>query len=175
MRLFYGIELNDSEKESIKDMLSEHNEIINCGRLTDWQNYHLTVKFIGQVADEDLENYSFILDQLHLPVNPVEMVFDRIGTFVKKKGNVIWLGTEQNVSQMNDLLAELEELLNGNAQSQAQAFVPHITLSRNSKEEFTETIKPLLITIDNISLFESKRVEGVLRYIPVHQKKIILE
>lgn len=104
-------------------------------------NFHITLYFIGmadkeEVAAQALENACKRYEELDGA--PLDLVFNRLGTFRNRGGSLIWLGIERN--EHLDLLAKLvpEELDKLGIEAQFKKYRPHITLARKYKGDYQD-------------------------------------
>lgn len=177
-RVFIAIEF----KESIKNYLHEIQDIIvkesKTGNFTSKENFHLTLKFIGEVKIDNLEKIKGCIDEVSLNQNNFELYFDKLGHFPRGNRSIIWIGLESNeiLSKLFlDLDISLEKI---DIKREERKFTPHITIGRQVilNEDFSKLIKEvnidnMNILVDRISLMESARVNGELKYIPIYVKE----
>jgi len=171
VRLFTAIELDDAVREGAGAMVAELEKRVGQGapraRVT-WvppDRMHLTVRFIGEVADAVCER---ILNALRepLPMKPFTIQFDRLGAFPAKGPlRVLWMG----VGQGQDAVVTTESLLSDRLLAlgisrEDRPFSPHLTLARvrepaglKASALFDGLSPPRGVTrVDAITLFQSK-------------------
>ncbi len=177
MRVFYAIEFEGGIKEYIYEkLLIVKNKSIN-GSFSRKENIHLTLKFIGEVNNNEIKTLSLALDQIAAGKDSFDLFMNRIGTFNRGNKSIIWIGTEKN-RKLIWLYENLEEILFQSGYSKdTRGFSPHITLGRQVKLKPDEDLSDISIArnarINKISLMESTRVKGVLTYIPVYTKELV--
>lgn len=172
MRVFYAIEFEEDIKEYIYEkVLALKGKSIkgNFGRK---ENIHLTLKFIGEVEIEKVKGLSNVLDNIATGKKIFSLVMNQVGQFDRGQNAIIWIGIEESESLQN-LHASLDnELSKLGYEKERKKFVPHITLGRQVVLRSAEIFKDIKISgtiqVKKLSLMESKRVDGVLKYIPVH-------
>ena len=162
MKIFYGIKIKDKSIPSIKDIAQLELEGIK-GRLTNPDNYHLTLKFVGEVKKEGIDSYIDLLKINAKKMNSFSIDLDVIDTFEKKKGNVIWIGTKKKSSEFEQLAKYFDDKQNAS---------PHLTIMRKSNEIVKKEIENFEILVDEITLFESKRINDKLCYLPICSEKL---
>lgn len=109
-------------------------------------NVHLTLAFIGEKEDIDVEKTAEIVRKVAGKFNPFELNFSGTGIFRDmRKPRVIWLGVEVQPEfyEMQSLLCrELEE---EGLYTSEKSFKPHITLGRikyiNDRELLSDLLK----------------------------------
>ncbi len=176
MRVFFAIELD----EGIKDYLSEiqHEVKSHCisGNFTFKENFHLTLRFIGEQNIQQVENLKQVLKDV--AYNPeFELRLDMLGSFKKGNRSIIWTGLEKSL-QLQELYNNMENtLFQTGYQKEERSYNPHITLAREVKMEnigFIEKmeIEKLNIKVESISLMESKRINDKLAYVPLERAEL---
>ena len=92
------------------------------------ENYHVTVRFIGNV-ERPLAND--IADALHQIIRPsFELALDGLGAFGNRRPRSLWAGLAP-APALDDLQSELERVLQRiGLAPERRRFTPHITLAR---------------------------------------------
>lgn len=173
MRIFYALTFNlDTQSKLIKyrDIIANNSL---KGRFTRQDNFHLTLSFIGDVAEQDLEDYEDVLDSL--PSDLITLKADHFDTFKKKNRDIVYLGLESHKT-----LTDLVKLLNHSLKEHNliyddRKYIPHITLGRQVLFDSgtpSFTLSPLEITPYSLALMVSHRVHDKLSYQPI--KEVIL-
>ncbi|MBF8981922.1 RNA 2',3'-cyclic phosphodiesterase [Lutibacter sp. B2] len=174
MRVFIAIEF----EEKIKNYLSNQQQIIKensiKGNFTRKENFHLTLQFIGEVKREEIHILKEVIDKARSNTNGFQLFLKNIGRFERGKKSIVWVGITKN-DELEELYYDLENLLEAQGYpKEDRPFKPHITLGRQVifKEGFEEiqkksSIEPERIIVNKISLMESTRIDGKLKYIPL--------
>ncbi|MEA3423126.1 MAG: RNA 2',3'-cyclic phosphodiesterase [Bacillota bacterium] len=162
MKIFYGVKIKDELIAMIKDIAQLELQNVK-GRLTNPDNYHLTLKFVGEVKDEDIDNYIDLLRISAEKIDTFSIDLDVVDTFEKKKGNVIWIGSSKKSKEFEKLAKCFDDRQNA---------LPHLTIMKKSDEIIKKEIVSFEILIDEITLFESKRVDDKLCYLPIYSEKL---
>ena len=177
MRVFFAFELNNEDKEYIHIIQNKMKATVNSGNFTEKNNFHITLRFIGEINEEKIGSLLEVLDDIAANAKPLVFNLNKIGMFDKKGKKTIWMGSESN-EVLNDIYIDIEKLITDkNFDKEDKVFLPHITLVRSARIKDCKDIELIdihkEIKISSISLMESKRVEGVLRYIPIANRKLI--
>jgi 2'-5' RNA ligase len=130
-RLFAAIELHPDK--AFADTLSEFKTRLMRERIT-WvsgHNLHLTLKFFGATAEENIPAITKAMQQGVRAVPPFDICFNRTGIFGSSYNpKVIWLGADPNPA-LEQLFAQLKtELEKTGFVYDRQNFVPHLTIGR---------------------------------------------
>ncbi|WP_106449330.1 RNA 2',3'-cyclic phosphodiesterase [Trichococcus alkaliphilus] len=175
MRVFIGVRLPEPIKEQLGAVQEEVKRASLKGSFTDPDNFHLTMRFIGEVNPEQKSAIETVLARCTQEQAPFLIEPDGWGCFFKKNKWIIWLGIKEN-RQLHQLYDQLNAELLGQATTVADevAFIPHLTLGRGIvlSQEWESLIKVPLpsdqkIPVTALTLFESVRVNGKLVYRPI--------
>ena len=180
MRVFYAIEFSDSVKEYIKSVQNVIRENSIKGNFSHEENFHLTLKFIGEVDEKKLSKLKYSLDKVSGQVKPFSIRFDQMGFFNKENKKVVWIGVENEDKGLLQLYNTLETVLHAeDFAKELRGYSPHITLSRETvlkdgfeKQTAGAVIDPMEINVNRISLMESTRINGKLTYRSIYTREI---
>jgi 2'-5' RNA ligase len=123
-RLFTGIEI----PEDIVQDLSALRGGVPGARWIDPDNYHMTLRFIGDVDGATARDVMQILGSVRRA--PFEVVLDRLDQFGGKKPRAVFAGATPKPALI-ELQAEHERLLQRiGLPPEQRKFAPHVTLAR---------------------------------------------
>lgn len=125
IRLFVAIPLPQQITEALQSIA--HG--LRGARWVSPENYHLTLRFIGEVHNGDADDYDVALSQIDAP--PVDIDFDGLG-FFDKKGRVHTLHLQ---ATKTDSLLHLQKkvesaLVRAGLSPEPRKFAPHVTVAR---------------------------------------------
>jgi len=125
--------------------------------------FHLTVKFLGEVPDSDIEKIKELLIEIKL--KPFTVNLSEIGVFPNENYiKVVWVGFEDNIDIIN-LQQKIESKLQPMFKKEKR-FHPHITLARvkfvKDKEKFVESLKEIKVEPKNFEVNSFKLVKSTL-------------
>lgn len=125
MRLFVGIDLPWSLRERLTLMQGG----VPGARWVPTENFHLTVRFIGEVAAHEAEEIDLALAALRGRGFPLTL--SGIGTFAKGGREIaLWAGVERNPA-LQHLHSKVETALQRTGlKPERRRFTPHVTLAR---------------------------------------------
>jgi 2'-5' RNA ligase len=132
MRAFVAIEL----PKEIRDSLSDIQEKLKTAQAdVKWvrpQNIHLTLKFLGDINEEQLAKINLILDTLSKDKKNFSIRIASLGAFPKiDYPRVIWAGIDRGESQTQELAKALEERAEKiGIPKEDRKFSSHITIGR---------------------------------------------
>lgn len=97
-------------------------------RWIDVENYHLTLRFIGDVEGHVADEIANALDRVRRPA--FQLTLSGVGAFGQKKPHAIWAGVAAS-PDLNALQAEIDRICQRlSAPADPRKFVPHVTLAR---------------------------------------------
>lgn len=185
LRLFIGLELPPAAKARIHKAAGPALSQIQKGKLTDADNYHLTVFFIGEVAEEEVPAWKACVAEAAAVSEAFELTLCHTGFFSRKNRKILWFGSEASErleALYKHVLALADRTLSAQGKPVASTqpganrpFRPHVTLGREIVAEDdaavirTEKIK---VRARTLTLFESKRISGRLAYVPIARGRL---
>jgi 2'-5' RNA ligase len=180
MRLFFAIELGDALHDLLDDttatLRAEAPELAWVGR----EKRHLTLKFLGDVSEEDVPRLAAAADRAAARHAPIEMSVREVGAFPNfRRARVVWIGVEQE-PRLELLHHDLEQAceLEG-FEVEGRPFRPHITLARVRAPLPVDRLRGLaraaravraaaMVRVEWITLFESTLAPSGARYRRLH-------
>ncbi len=156
MRVFISIKLPTKVLLQVKNIQDSLPEFI--GKRTELKNIHLTLKFLGEISSQKLEEVKCKLKDINLLKFEVEL--GEVGFFEKKQRGIIWA----SLSNCGCLQREIDKLLEGLFDKETR-FMGHITIARfkevKNKKAFIDCINninvpKIFFTVDRFYLVESK-------------------
>lgn len=175
MRVYIAIDFEDDVKNYFATITSSIKNHCVEGSFTEKNNFHMTIRFIGEADDFQVEKLKEVIDKATSAVGPFELSVNNLGIFKRKKTNILWMGIDENavLSQLHkDLSALLKE---GKLPFYDKLFMPHITLGRriqlqNDSIDLNNLVKfnKITIPVKAISLMASKEIDGKLNGVPIY-------
>jgi RNA 2',3'-cyclic 3'-phosphodiesterase len=156
LRLFYALWPDDATRAALMRLQAPIT-----GRKTRYENFHLTLPFLGQQAADLLPFFTSILASLSSP--PVALTVDRIGYFTQNK--IAWAGMSETPAALNALNDQMIEALRQNniVFNNHSVFRPHITLARDAEQPEELPFNPFVWQCEHVTLVEStNQAEGVV-------------
>ncbi len=123
-RLFTGIEL----PPDVGSALSTLRGGLPGARWIDPENYHITLRFIGDVDDKTAQEVASLLDQVRR--RGFELRLEGVGSFGGRKPRAV-VASVPAVSPLIELQAEHERMMQRiGLEPEGRKFTPHVTLAR---------------------------------------------
>ena len=134
-------------------------------RVTRADDLHVTLAFIGDLADEIA--FDLAASVARLRFKPVAWQLDTLGFF--EEAGVVWVGAADKTMGP---LAELAERVRAvfyqmNIAYDRRPLAPHVTLLRGVKRFAAEQVAPILWRIESIALYRSAPARQASRYVRV--------
>lgn len=144
MRTFVAIELPKDLRRRIQELLEVLKPATSSVRWARSEGIHLTLKFIGEVSAEQVEQVKTNLASVPMP-SPIPIAIRGAGYFPNERSpRVIWLGIEA-AKELAELAAQVEQSLHRmGIPKEDRPFSPHLTLGRLRKPDKIPAIKALL-------------------------------
>ncbi len=174
MVVFIAIELEDSLKNEIYDYTCKYiKPACKKGRWVWKHNYHITLKYIGEIREDDLMPLFDAVNKVSANAKPFSLKTGGTGVF-GKRGNggarVLWLGVEGELDRLKALKEDVEDKVCTPGGRRDNRFSPHITLARdvfvNRDLSYVQDMSAN-IPVKSISLMESRLEKGRRMYLPL--------
>lgn len=179
MRVYIAIDFEDKIKDYFDKITTNIKAHCTSGSFTRKNNFHMTIRFIGEADDLQIAKIKEILDKSVLEISPFELLIANLGIFKRKKTNILWIGVEQNsvISKLHKEIANL--LIEAKIPFYDKLFMPHITLGRRVMfNEDSEDLNSLIqfekfsIPVKAITLMASKEENGKFNGVPIYKVNI---
>lgn len=131
MRLFIALNLPDDEKERIQGAVEPLRDANLPVRWVAPMNYHVTLKFLGDVPPEQAKRIGHTLDEVASKTEPFNLEVEGFGAFPTiRRPKVIWMGVNASPA-LRCLKQDVEWALTDlGFDRETKAFHPHLTLGR---------------------------------------------
>lgn len=131
-------------------------------RLVGQEKIHLTLKFLGDVAEDELDKVKQALQPIRERHDPFEVSTSNFGAFPsEKKARILWAGIEEGSERLRTVAEDVENLLEpAGFEQENRPYVPHLTLGRSRARrtnlDTSETSPPALrFTVSGVDLVKS--------------------
>jgi 2'-5' RNA ligase len=144
VRAFVAVEVSDDLKQELGKLQGELRHALRSALKSArvvWvatSSFHLTVKFLGQTAESDVERLRELVADAVAPLPGTRIPFERVGTFPSpSRPGALWVGPMDSWMGTNEAsrLAHLHGAIETcceaiGAARERRAFHPHLTLAR---------------------------------------------
>lgn len=134
MRLFFAILLPDEVREELRRVQATAREVIGREGLR-WEDagkFHITVRFLGEVAPERLEDVKEAGREAALAFAPFTLALSSMGAFPEgRQPRVLWIGAENGLPEYARLAEYLNSALSARSfAAETRRAYPHVTIAR---------------------------------------------
>lgn len=181
MRLFVAINLPEGERQRIYEAAAPLRDAGMPFRWIPESNFHLTLKFLGEVRQETIPAIKKVLDKVTGSTRAFELDLSGFGAFPTiRRPRVMWLGVDPSPA-LRCLKQDLEwALADLGFDRETRAFHPHITLGRAEAEEGAGSFRGLdelaagmvyagEVPGDRVQLMRSHLSKNGARYSTLHE------
>jgi len=142
-------------------------------RWVDQENYHITLAFLGEQHEQDLETLAEQLDY-HVRQTEFEVVLSHLSPFPETRPKLIAAMAEKS-SELDELHRQISSAIKSSDMLiERRKFIPHVTLGRyrHSRNAYAGNI-PMNVSFDvainEIVLFESVLTSSGAEYEPIYR------
>jgi 2'-5' RNA ligase len=163
-RVFVAVPVDEETRHRLAHQLAGTFDTMP-GRIVRPENWHVTLRFLGEQPDEAVDRLLGSLDQTQLGPS-FSLRWSELGAFPRaRRATVLWLGLEEE-SGLAALYSRVEGAIEGAGFGvDDRPFNPHMTLSRvRPPQDVTATISAGRVSstmkADRVSVYESRRGES---------------
>ncbi len=132
IRTFVAVDLADQPRAAVRRILSTLDESISGYRWVHGDRLHLTLKFLGDVAESAVPDVCRSVAQAAASHPPFQMTLGTLGAFPSiDRPRILWLGVTGGAEKLVALHGSLEkQLVPVGFDADRGEFHPHVTLGR---------------------------------------------
>lgn len=179
MRVFIAVRFNEDIKSSLDSLRETIEAESRKGNFTRKENYHLTLKFIGEVEPYETEDIAKATALAAGRNRAFDIALSHTGYFARPNGIIPWVGIDES-APLKRLVESVErELEKCGYRREKRPFKSHITLGREvvlkaDRKDFIKSInfEPVSVYVNEIYVMESVRQGGKLIYKPIFCAKL---
>lgn len=172
MRIFAGLELPDGARAAAARLAMEA-QVCMPGRYVQPENYHVTLAYIGEADDATCAEAADALREAACALRGRQVIcaLTQARYFKRREHAILYCAVRSDPGVAYAAQAVRTALGARDVPFDPAPFVPHVTLARGVcvDEAALERLKltPQEWQIGQLTLFESARVDGELRYTPI--------
>jgi len=160
MRTFIAVELQKDIVEAVDRFLTKTTQEIKNNKIS-WvkkENLHITIKFLGEIEEEQLETINKVLSEISKSIKSFEVEIKEIGVFPNLNyPRVVWIGVKDEANNLVSLANLVEEkLAKFGFQKEDKEFTAHLTIGRVKKLNNLNEIKTYVEKYKSIEFGKSK-------------------
>jgi len=187
LRTFIAVELSPRVTSRAGALIDELRVV---GAEINWvrpQQMHLTLKFLGDVADTEAPDICRVINQVAADFEPFEVVCRGAGAFPNVNDpRTLWIGIQDGAEELKELQAAIDDALHVKLGygKERRGFHPHLTIGRvkhvppEKREQLAELLEQLadfdadLAIVDEIVTFASFLGRGGPRHDPIDHAEL---
>lgn len=141
MRVFVALDVPEEVRARLADLSARLKKICPSARWVRLEGVHITLKFIGEVPSEKLEQIGRALSDVS-PFGPITVRFAGLGFFpAARRPRVFWAGVQAD-PRLAELAAAIEmKLAPLGIEPERRSFHPHLTLARFEFPQGSEALR----------------------------------
>lgn len=136
-------------------------------KLVEPENIHLTVKFLGDIEDSQVDEISRVIEGISF--EPFEFKVEGVGVFPNlRRPTTIWAGITEGVGELVEVVGRVNEgLFRLGFEKDRRRFQPHLTIARIRGGENRDRLVEELVHLEDYEF-------GIVRVDRVSLKKSVL-
>lgn len=145
IRSFVALELTDEVREQLAVLLQRLQRTSAAVKWVEPENLHLTLKFLGEVPEEQIELVGKTLKAVAQATEPFSFTVKGVGGFPDlRRPRVLWVGVEalQALIKLQQLVEKAMEQLG--FPPEYRVYHPHITIGRVKTVTGIEKVREIL-------------------------------
>ena len=178
-RLFLGIGPDRRARARLSALARMLAGGLACDRLR-WvsaENYHITVEFLGQIADERIAAVVEAADEAAARTAPFSVCLPAVSAFPRAASPRVLALLIEPDPILHGLRRDLARSLHSRGFAvEKRAFKPHLTVARIRGRGALEVALPpvdaIRFAIDTLVLYESRRTDEGTRYLALHRARL---
>lgn len=179
VRCFVAIEIPDRIQAILSEIQSEFRQEIQKASWTRNGNFHLTLKFLGDVEKRSINKINSTITRIAENYRPICIEIGRIGAFPNLyRPRVLWVGLTRGANEITTLANSVIHEFGKLGYPSDKRFHPHFTLARlkervnlrSNTDLFNkfETIAGTLMNVNHVTLVRSELRPNGAVYTPLH-------
>jgi 2'-5' RNA ligase len=187
MRCFIAIDIDENNRAALGDLQQQLQSKVDVKRSdVKWvkpENVHLTLKFLGEIKDEQVVDVCNIAKDVAGRHDCFELGIESVGHFGGRSARVLWVGTGEGRENLLELQKDLEQqLTSAGWPAEKRAFSGHLTLCRvrNPRAGFKlvqivdeyKDFKVGIMPADSVSVYQSELTPAGPIYTVLSENKL---
>ncbi|MGR3320197.1 MAG: RNA 2',3'-cyclic phosphodiesterase [Candidatus Anammoxibacter sp.] len=162
VRTFIAIEISDKTRNNLKTIIAKLSEVKAHVKWVLPVNLHITLKFLGNVKDDEIVKISEFIRESSCGIKPFNLHIGGLGAFPDlKRPKVIFVNIKDEYNNLFTLHNKLEEKLTClGIKKELRKYEPHITIGRVRSRQRIDTLTNTIEMHKNDSL-GNEQIESV--------------
>lgn len=168
LKLFAGVDLDERVRGACSDVAERLRNAGFNARFEAPEKLHITLAFLGWVDPENVDAVREALTAVAQSIAPFELTLDKLGAFPhERKPRVVWVGAREQGAAFRTLTRSARTAYEALGFTFDKEAVAHVTIARVKRGEAhlpSLDIKPMKLTVRELTLFESIPTARTTRY-----------
>jgi len=132
IRTFIAVSISEEARKAVAQMIVSLQEFGSGIRWVKPENLHLTLKFLGDIEEENLPKLEEAMNSSTEMIKPFKYELVNVGCFPNyKRPRVLWIGVEDSEDRLLLLHQNIEsEFTKQDFPKESRKFTPHLTIAR---------------------------------------------
>lgn len=131
LRLFTAIRIGSEAEKGIRHIQEALRPIVKAKRWQPTENIHLTLQFLGDVAEDRLHDVSQAMEQALVGQPAFSLQTGAVGAFPNlSRPRVLWVGVQGQTMELETMQGRLAQALSVVGYKEDKPYKAHITLAR---------------------------------------------
>ncbi len=169
-RMFIALDISNNDQKAIANI--QQQVLLPNARVIPWQNFHLTLHFLGNIKPETQLILTQKINQFVAEIKPESFSYCLTHIALFRKPQVAYFGIDHDVPQLFSLEQQLGAITSKlGFKSQHDGFTPHVSIFRKAKEIPQSRIDDrfeYLLSATSFSLYQSTSTNNGVKYTATH-------
>lgn len=173
MRLFVAVEFPPRVMDALAAVQREIREKVERGRFKRGENFHLTLKFLGETPARTVDKLADLLEPAAKQHSAFRLTLGEVGTFGSRPPiRVVWLGLGGELEKLLALQQAVEAACEqAGFARERRAYSPHITLAQEvlprAGQDFMSRLPEVAFAVSEYALVLSEEKDRKRIYTPL--------
>lgn len=142
IRSFIAIEISDETRNNLRSTISELREVKADVKWVSTVNLHITLKFLGNIKDDEIPKIMDIIRESSLGIEPFDLFIEGLGAFPDlKRPKVIFVNIKEENNNLFTLHERLEDKLSYlGVEKELREYKPHLTIGRVRSRRYIDKL-----------------------------------
>lgn len=179
IRSFLSLNISEKEKSTLSVFQERlKNQLINYPiKWEDPEKFHLTLRFLGDLTEENIERLIFTLERLKFDFEEIRYSLSGAGFFPdRNKPRVIYFEMNELGTSAVTLIGFIDKIIRNFKIKTENKFIPHVTAGRFLRKnqtrihnDFSFKVEPVEITFSSFYLMKSLLTPSGSFYEVIHE------
>jgi len=136
IRSFVAIDISDEIRDGLDKIIAELKPKVHDVRWVKVKGIHLTLKFLGNVAESMIPSLRAVLEEAAQTAKPFDVEIKGLGAFPNpRRARVVWVGVEESSGALGELAGRIEKGMKPlGFKPENRPFHPHLTIGRTRRD-----------------------------------------